>query len=285
MQINCIFLIISTKVQLERSLVKINLVKAFTQDKHQGNPVGVIFNTEKLTPSQMMAIVKETGFTECAFVQQSDIADVHIRFYSPKKEMSLCGHATIATFHLLQKTKKQSEYTCETLAGVLTVLCHDDGRIEMQQATPVYYDKEHEVDFIAQLLGPSAIVNQPIKVSTGTPKLLVELDSVETLWNLLPDFEAIQEHVPHGVYPFVKQESMYIARQFNPATGINEDPVTGVAAGALGAYLKKFYNVQDPFIVQQGHMLNKIGTIFVDTRAGINVGGYAVEFGTLEVEI
>jgi PhzF family phenazine biosynthesis protein len=112
--------------------------------------------------------------------------------------------------------------------------------------------------------------------------LLVELKDIATLWSLKPNFELIKKLVPTGIYAFVKiNNHFYNARQFNPSTGVNEDPVTGVAAGALGAYLKKYYLVEMPIIVEQGHMLGKIGQIYVDTCNGIKVGGYAVETGQL----
>ena len=66
---------------------------------------------------------------------------------------------------------------------------------------------------------------------------------------------------------------------------MNEDPVTGVAAGALGAYLQKNRNLNNPFIVEQGHVLGKIGQMYVDASNGIRVGGYAVEYGQLILDV
>lgn len=260
--------------------IKLHILKSFTKDKNQGNPVGIIFDADHLTPDQMMNITQKTGFAECAFIQKSNIATVKVRFFSPKKEMRLCGHATIALFYLLKDDQTINLFTQETLAGVLTVSIKDDGMIEMQQADPIFYQDKYDINSVAKLIGisPDAIINQPICVSTGTPKLLIELNNKETLWNLNPNFKAIEEQVPTGIYVFVKRDSnFYFARQFNPSTGLNEDPVTGVAAGALGAYLKEERNLEDSFVVEQGHILGKIGQIYVNVSNGIKAGGYAVK--------
>ena len=230
--------------------IKVHILKSFTKDIAQGNPVGIVFDADNLTAEQMMSIVYKTGYSECAFVQKSTIATVKVRFFSPKKEMNLCGHATIALFHLLDHDRSIKTLTQETLAGILSVSKKDDGMIEMEQANPIFYQQEYDINDIAQLLGIAS--------------------------------ELIKELVPTGIYAFTKiNNHFYNARQFNPSTGVNEDPVTGVAAGALGAYLKKYYLLEMPIVVEQGHMLGKIGQIYVDTYSGIKVGGYAVEVGQL----
>lgn len=157
--------------------IKVHILKSFTNDRSQGNPVGIVFDADNLTDEQMMEIVQKTGYSECAFIQKSDIATVKVRFFTPKKEMSLCGHATIALFHLLNPSESTKTLTQETLAGILSVSKKDDGMIEMEQANPTFYQQEYELDTIAQLLGiaSESIINVPIRVSTGTPKLLVDI--------------------------------------------------------------------------------------------------------------
>lgn len=268
--------------------IKVHILKSFTHDRSQGNPVGIIFDADNLTDEQMMYIVQKTGYSECAFIQKSTIATVKVRFFSSTKEMNLCGHATIALFHILHSSESEQMLTQETRAGILSVSRRDDGMIEMEQANPIFYQQEYDVDIIAQMLGIAVelIINVPLRVSTGTPKLLVELKDIDTLWGLNPNFESIKALVPTGIYAFVKiNDHFYNARQFNPSTGLNEDPVTGVAAGALGAYLKKYCLIDKSIIVEQGHMLGKIGQIYVDTCNGIKVGGYAVEFGQLILDL
>lgn len=80
---------------------RVHLVKAFTQDKTQGNPAGVVLYADNLTDSQMLSIAATLGSSESAFVQKSSKADIRLRFFSPTKEVGLCAHATIVFFLLL----------------------------------------------------------------------------------------------------------------------------------------------------------------------------------------
>src|SRR5687768_16375077 len=105
---------------------EIYLVKAFTQDPAQGNPAGVILDADDLSSEQMLQMAAELGYSESAFVSASDTATFKIRFFSPKREVPLCGHATIAAFHALftagKITSGAAEYidvTQEALAGIL----------------------------------------------------------------------------------------------------------------------------------------------------------------------
>lgn len=279
--------------------MKAILVKAFTKDKTQGNPAGVIFDADKLSEEQMMKISADLGFSESAFVSQSDKADFKIRFFSPKQEVDLCGHNTIAAIHaLLENGKIQldnsetKEITIETRAGILPIECHKDGLIVMTQAEAQFGEDSHDKKEIAKLLGISAeeiLDDYPIQtVSTGTPKLMIPVNSLETLFNIKPDLEGIKNYCPaHGVkgfYPFtlktMEENSDFHARQFNPAAGIDEDPITGVAAGALGAYIVK-HKILDKnnFIIEQGYCMNKGGMMYVTINDKVKVGGYAVTFG------
>lgn len=271
------------------------LVKAFSQDKNFGNPAGVILNAASLSDEQMLAITRELGFSESAFVSASDKADFRVRFFSTKQEVDFCGHATIATFHILIEQGKitfgNTDYftvTQETKAGVLPVTCHRDGRVVMTQNSPEFGPVESDRGKIANLLGipPDALLAQPIQVvSTGTPKLIIPVDSLKTLQAITPDLEGIAACVEsRGFYPFTSEtidpQADFQARQFNPAVGINEDPLTGVAAGALGCYAKKYKLVnKDQIIIEQGYNMNMGGQMFVDVSDDVKVGGYGVTFG------
>ena len=129
-------------------------------------------------------------------------------------------------------------------------------------------------------------------VSTGTPKLIIGVDSLKTLLGIRPDMEGIKayckEHLVKGFYPFTKEtmdeDSDFHARQFNPAAGINEDPITGVAAGALGAYAVE-HKISDKkeFTIEQGYCMEKGGKMHVTVDDKVKVGGYAVIFGEKEM--
>lgn len=279
--------------------IKVILVKAFTKDESQGNPAGVILDADNLSGGQMLKISAELGFSESAFVQKSVKAEFRIRFFTPTQEVDLCGHATIAAVHTLREERKISNdfISVETKAGVLPIECRKDGLIEMAQAKPKFGKSDHSKNEIARLLNisESEILDHPIEiVSTGTPKLIIAVNSLDTLFKIKPDLAGIkkycQDHAVKGFYPFtfetLEEDSDFHARQFNPLAGIDEDPITGVAAGALGAYIARHKLLEkNRFIIEQGFCLNKGGKMFVSINGGVKVGGYAVKFGEKELEI
>lgn len=280
------------------------LVKSFTKDKSTGSPAGIVLGAENLTDNQMQQVARELGFSETAFVLPSDKADFRVRFFAPNHEVDLCGHGTIATFHVLLEQGRidlagqgKKELTQETRAGLLAVTCHKDGRIVMAQTEPTFDRVEQDKARIATLLGvaESDITDLPLQiVSTGTPKLLIPLRGLAAVRSVKPDLEGIKAYCREtgakGFYPFTTESPVpatdFYARQFNPLADENEDPVTGVAAGALGCYAKKYqlYDKQT-FVAAQGYDLGKGGNMFVDVSDGVRVGGYAVTYGERELEI
>ena len=105
------------------------------------------------------------------------------------------------------------------------------------------------------------------------------------LKKIKPDLEGIKEYCKNtearGMYPYttetIEKESDFHTRQFNPLAGINEDPVTGVAAGALGSYIKEHkLSNKTRFVIEQGYIMNKAGKMIVDVSDGVKVGGYCV---------
>lgn len=277
--------------------IVINLVKSFTQNPEQGNPTGIILEADNLTDEQMLSIAKKLNFSESAFVQKSEKATYRTRFFAPEKEVALCGHATLATFHILVEEGKLSfednevSITQETLAGILPITGHKDGLIVMTQRNSEFFPIETDRKLLARLLGISLeeILEQPIQaVSTGTPKLIIPVVSLDVLRKIQPDLEGIKEYCKKkdakGFYPYttetIEKGSDFHARQFNPLADINEDPVTGIAAGALGCYIRE-HNLSNKttFIVEQGYNMGKAGRMIVDISDGVKVGGYCVTYG------
>lgn len=279
------------------------LVKAFTQNKNEGNPAGVVLDADNLSDGQMIKISADLGFSESAFVQNSSNAEFRIRFFTATQEVDLCGHATIAAFHTLLETHniplaeaKSITLTQETKAGILPVMIYADGLIVMSQTQPVFGESATTSTEIAQLLGITEadfVSGMPIQsVSTGSPKLMIPVRSRKLLFAIQPDLEGIvrycQSHNMKGFYPFttdtIAKDADFHARQFNPLAGIDEDPITGIAAGALGAYACKYKLLQKPrCIIEQGTIMHKPGRMYVEINDEVTVGGYAVTFGTKEV--
>ncbi len=276
---------------------KIFLVKAFTQDKERGNPAGVVLDANKMNDEEMRLVSADLGFSESAFVQPSANADYKVSFFSPKQEVAFCGHATIATFHTLVEQGKirfdqqTAEVTQETQAGIFPVTCYKDGLIVMTQNNPEFGFVEEDKEQIASLLSlpVSGLLDHPIQsVSTGTPKLMIPVSTLDLLNEIKPNLQGIADYCQRmgtkGFYPFTEQtidpDADFHARQFNPLAGINEDPITGVAGGALGCYVVEHkLSDKNRFIIEQGFVMGMGGRIFVEVSNTVKVGGYAVTYG------
>ncbi len=276
--------------------IKIKGVDAFTSIPFCGNPVGVVMDADDLTDEEMQLIAREMNYSETAFIMKSEVADFKVRFFSPKREVDLCGHATIAAFFVLAKEERiLNEVTSqETKAGILPVHIRNK-IIMMTQAKPVFKKVDVDKGVIASALGiPMMDINSnlPIEaVSTGLFSLLVPIRKIETVQEMNPDFAKVEEICKKldvgSIFIFTFEtldpECMVHARCFAPLYGINEDPVTGTASGALGAYLVKHKSSPTSLILEQGYEVGRPRKVFIeiDTKNGkieeVMVGGRAIE--------
>jgi PhzF family phenazine biosynthesis protein len=272
------------------------LVDAFTADPLAGNAAGVVPDAEGLSPDRMAAVAAELAVSETAFVLPSGTADRRLRYFSPAREVDLCGHATIATHAHLHETGgiEAGEHTVETNVGVLDITVDEDGTVWMTQDRPEIRRVDADYDRLGDALGidPAALrdvgADLPVAVaSTGLPFLLVPINFFENLSAAAPDAAALEsladDHDAAGVYAFtfdaLAADSTLHARAFAPSLGIEEDPVTGTAAGACGAYLRQvgaFDDFPDEMVFEQGHFLDRPGRVRVRVGATVEVGGRAV---------
>ena len=120
-------------------MVEVYVISAFSKDSTGGNRAGVVLDSHDLIPAKMMAIAKDLGYSETAFLMESDVADFKVRYFTPTEEVPLCGHATIAAFSILNSLGKlgKDAYTIETKAGMLNVQIEKDGMIFMEQNAPL----------------------------------------------------------------------------------------------------------------------------------------------------
>ncbi|GGJ00642.1 hypothetical protein GCM10008995_08060 [Halobellus salinus] len=273
------------------------LVDAFTADPLAGNPAGVIPDAAGLSADRMGAVAAELSVSETAFVLPADDADRRLRYFSPTQEVDLCGHATIAAHaHLYQEGAiNAGEHTVETNVGLLDVEVGDDGIVWMTQNRPEVRRVDIGYDRLGDALGidPAALrdvgADLPTAVaSTGLRFLVVPVNFLEHLSSAAPDHPAVEtlaeEYDAAGVYAFtfdtLEGDSTLHARAFAPGLGIREDPVTGTAAGACGAYLREVSGfdgeLPKEMIFEQGHFVDRPGRIRVRVGATVRVGGRAV---------
>ncbi|MBI5389924.1 PhzF family phenazine biosynthesis protein [Candidatus Woesearchaeota archaeon] len=268
-------------------MVLVNIVHAFSKEREGGNPAGVVVDTDILSSNEMLSIASTLDFSESAFVMKSDVADFKCRFFTPTTEVNLCAHATLAAVYtmIMEKRIQQKPITLvETNAEILLAHLYSDGSLMMEQKNPEYWDPEVDRHRVALLLGikEEQLMLYPIQtVSTGVPKLIIPVKSLTGLLNIKPYLAGITEYCfekkINGFYPFTpetREHSDAHARQFNPLAGINEDPATGVAAGALGGYmLKHKLSPKKELVIEQGYIMQMPSRIVVDMHHGVRVGG------------
>ncbi|WP_435179983.1 PhzF family phenazine biosynthesis protein [Halorussus sp. AFM4] len=272
------------------------LVDAFTDDPFAGNAAGVVPDADGLTDDQMQAIAAELAVSETAFLRGSDAADRRVRYFTPTTEVDLCGHATIASHARLHEdgVVDPGTHSLETNVGVLDIEVGDDGTVWMTQDDPEIREVDADYDRVADALGvdPAALrdvgADLPLAVaSTGLPFLVVPVNFLEHVGGMDPDhrkIEAISEDVEAtGIYAFtfdaVDADSTLHGRMFAPAAGVPEDPVTGTASGATGAYLREYRafdgEFPDEMVFEQGHFVDRPGHVRVRVGDEVRVGGRA----------
>lgn len=267
-------------------------IDSFTKTKFAGNPAGVITNADGLSDYEMQQIARELNNSETAFILSSDTHayDVHVRFFTPTREVPICGHATIAAHYAraVENKLKTTRVYQKTGAGILPVdIIQEDGdyRIVMTQGEVVFeniIDGENKYSLLEalNLKNEDLIENTEIQiVSTGHSKVLIGIKSTETLNALKPNYDALTQLSQvincNGYYVFAfdseNKDILIHGRMFAPAIGINEDPVTGNANGPLGAYLVHHHLVKHngkafTFKAIQGESINRAGIIEVEVR-------------------
>lgn len=284
------------------SSVRVNLVKGFSDNSDGGNPAGVVLSQD-ISTGEMQKVAARIGFSVTAFVEKKGNSQFDVRFFTPTEEDEVCGHGTIAVFHLLSENgminyeEGKATSVQKTKAGELDIECYRDGKIVMEQKEPILLEHEEDRTAISELLGikNDRIMNHPIQIiSTGKPKMIVPVDSLKTLLNIEPDYDGIREMCERtgakGIYPFTletREDSDVHARQFNPVQGIYEDPLTGTAAGPLGVYVKNHgLTEKDEIVVEQGYSMGKPGKIYVDiSDESPKVGGFTTIYGEKEINL
>lgn len=269
------------------------LVDAFTETPLAGNAAGVVPDAEGLNDPQMQAVARELGASETAFVLPSGAADRRLRFFSPATEVELCGHATVASHaHLFEAGDiGPGEHPVETNAGVLDVAVEADGTVWMTQHAPEVREVGVGIEETADALGlePEAIleVDLPLaRATTGLPVLVVPVNFLGVLGEADVDREAVLELCDavdaRGVYAFtfdtLDADATLHGRFFAPPLGIDEDPVTGTASGAVGGYLRHvgaFAPMPDELAIEQGHFVDRPGWVRVRVGETVEVGGRA----------
>ena len=223
--------------------VPIYQADAFTEKPFSGNPAAVCLLPQPREAAWMQAVAKEMNLSETAFLLKQEDG-YNLRWFTPAVEVDLCGHATLASAHILWETgilRREEQARFHTRSGLLTAVSNGG---------------EIELNFPAKTDEPAAAppgLLEALQVRAqyvGKSKFdyLVQVDGEESVRRLKPDFPLLKTLPVRGVIVTSRAGSSsydFISRFFAPAAGVNEDPVTGSAHCTLGPFWSRQMGKQD----------------------------------------
>lgn len=210
-------------------------VDAFTSQHFCGNPAAVCVLEGPAEESWMQAVAAEMNLSETAFLYRENDG-FRLRWFTPTVEVDLCGHATLASAHVLWEAGylwPEEEARFYTLSGVLTARPLE-GWIELNFPAVLAEVAEPAPDLLSALG-----IQQALHVGRNQFDYLVEVGSAAELHALQPDYRLLGTIPARGVMVTARDENGdfdFVSRFFGPASGIDEDPVTGSAHCCLGPY-------------------------------------------------
>jgi predicted PhzF superfamily epimerase YddE/YHI9 len=219
--------------------IKISQVDAFTDRRFAGNPAAVCVLSEPADDRWMQDVAAEMNLSDTAFARRLDRTKFSLRWFTPRSEVDLCGHATLATSHILWEEghlRPDEPALFETRSGLLTARPGPAG-IELDfPSEPV----AREVDDPRELAELNSALGAPVRFAGRNRfDLLVELDDADLVRGLRPDIRRLEQFPVRGVIVTGRSRSAecdFVSRFFAPLVGIDEDPVCGSAHCCLGPY-------------------------------------------------
>lgn len=292
--------------------VKAKRMSAFTSLPYAGNPAWVIIGAEDLSDEAMRRLANDLNpLSDTAFVlpETTKEADIHLRFFTGSGELNFSGHASIATYFALSGENiikmEEPEVTVRqrTKAGIQFVELRIKGdkvtRATMTLARPNYLEVQISSVQVARMLGLTAndlnTTNLPMEViSTGFNDLIVPVRTMNEMRHINPDYTFMDSICTrlgiHGVIVYCPETfdvgDTAFMRHFAPSVGVNEDPISGAAAGSLGCYLIRHKLIEPAnfsrIVIEQGYLQNRQGKVYVhvettrDQILRVKVGGNTV---------
>lgn len=268
---------------------EIKQVDSFTDMAFGGNPAGVVPDAEGLSDKEMQNIASEMNLSETAFILPSKEADFRLRWFTPKKEIIFCGHATIASLHILAENKKFGmeedgtfNFKIETLVGILDVQVdklNDSIKITLQAPEIDLVIEKLDIEKLSEALDidlNDIDISYPIMREKTIDFVYIVLKELLTLKRVNYNYDKLEDlSNAYGIKGFVlfttetfEEDSMVHSRFFSPFYGVREDPVTGSAQGPLGTYmvLNKMVNLSNgeaEIKSEQGDIMGRPGRLIV----------------------
>jgi len=261
--------------------MRVYQVDAFRGEGFLGNPAGVCVLERPGPDAWMQEVAEKMNLAETAFVLPLQNGEFHLRWFAPKAEVKLCGHATLASAHLLWEHRlldagKAARF--QTLSG--TLVAQKDADLITLDFPAKPAEPAPAPNGLLEALGSKAL-----HVGRSEFDYLVEIESAKTLRALKPDFDSLRKLPVRGVIVTAASDDArfdFVSRFFAPAVGVDEDPVTGSAHCTLVPYwgpkLKK-----SEFLACQ---LSARGGILRLRRDGdrVHLGGHAATMAEFNFE-
>ncbi|MCQ6551790.1 PhzF family phenazine biosynthesis protein [Streptomyces sp. C10-9-1] len=277
---------------------------AFSADPAGGNPAGVVLDARGLRDAEMLAVAAELGYSETAFLTPppagTDAGEGRafaVRYFSPRAEVPFCGHATVAAAIALGERIGPGELLFATRAGRVPVsVAERDGRLHATLTTvepAVEAVRDADLTEALGALGwPAADLDPAIPpriAFAGARHLVLGAATRGRLADLDYDVDrltALMHRLDLTTVQLVWREGpdVFHVRDPFPVGGVVEDPATGAAAGAFGAYARELGLVppESTLTLHQGEDMGRPGVLTVDLRAGdprVRVTGTGVPLG------
>jgi trans-2,3-dihydro-3-hydroxyanthranilate isomerase len=290
-------------------------VDVFTDTPLCGNPLAVILDGQGLTDAQMQAIAREMNLSETTFILPPSVASAQaiVRIFTPQIELPFAGHPVVGTGYVLATEglipRPTGDVTIQLELGVgllpVDILCAGGAvtQVIMTQRPPQFLRQlpEDDVGRLAKGLGLEAReildTGLPVQlVSTGLPQLMVPVRSLAAMQGITLDLGLLHplcvHNATHSLYVFTREtvtaSAQVHTRLFAPLAGVLEDPATGSASGALGAYLvhHRVFGGEAAVVRienEQGYELRRPSRIFIEvwrdgaTISRVRVGGHVVK--------
>lgn len=289
------------------SFIRFHIVDVFTETPYAGNQLCVVPDADGLTDNEMQQIAAEIGFSETTFLSAaSGLAAYRIRIFTPTKEIPFAGHPSLGSAYVMAGTgrielSEPATHIYQQLKiGLLAIELFVSGgeivKVAMEQGEPVLSEPLDAVR-IANVMSAlslehvgetrsgsgsgdaaSAGTEGSVRLSsTGLPALIVPVEDEEQLYSASPGIglkDTLADAGAELCYVYCRKKAPshhYVARAFAPALGIVEDPATGSAAGALGAYLSLTGQLGAQggavyITIDQGHAIGRPSRIEVELR-------------------
>jgi PhzF family phenazine biosynthesis protein len=266
-------------------------VAAFAKDGQGGNPAGVVIGEALPAEDEMLAIARQVGYSETAFLSPVE-GGWRVRYFAPEMEVPFCGHATIASGAVLGERFGEGEYRLFINAGEISVQAERSGTGVMRAAlqSPATWSQDAPAEFVEQALAAFGWTAEdvdprfPVRFAfAGAKHLVVVLKARQKLAGMRYPFEHLRALMQQQglvtidvVWP--ESDALFHARNPFPTGGVVEDPATGAAAAALAGYLRDIgWPGPERFEILQGEDMGSPSRLVIEfTRspgASVKVSG------------